>query len=34
VLLATTIIALGWVVARAVRLARSNRSELLPNPWL
>jgi NADH-quinone oxidoreductase subunit H len=34
VLLLTTVAALGWVIGRAVRLARSNRTELLPNPWL
>ncbi len=34
VLLASTLVAAGWVVSGAVRLARSNRSDLLPNPWL
>lgn len=34
VLLCTLVTTAGWVTARAVRLARSHRIELLPNPWL
>jgi len=34
VMLSTMLLAVAWVAGGALRLARSNRSELLPNPWL
>lgn len=33
-LFATTLLAVAWVAVGAMRLARSNRVELYPNPWI